>query len=60
MNKWSSYADYGAGTAYVIYSDVADKVREVSQSLNSSLCIDDVFMGLCAKKWEYTVPCVFL
>jgi hypothetical protein len=30
MNKWSSYADYGPGTAYVTYSDVADKVHEVS------------------------------
>jgi beta-1,3-N-acetylglucosaminyltransferase 5 len=41
---------YGAGTAYVFSSEVADKVHEVSQALNSILYIDDVFMGLCDKK----------
>jgi beta-1,3-N-acetylglucosaminyltransferase 5 len=62
MNQWPSYADYGAGTAYVISSDVADKVHEVSQTLSSSLYIDDVFMHLCAKKNgdSTTVPCVCL
>jgi beta-1,3-N-acetylglucosaminyltransferase 5 len=52
---------YGAGTAYVFSSEVADKVHEVSQALNSILYIDDVFMGLCGKKKgnSSTVPYVF-
>ncbi|XP_019358907.1 PREDICTED: lactosylceramide 1,3-N-acetyl-beta-D-glucosaminyltransferase [Gavialis gangeticus] len=50
MYPWSSYPDYTAGAAYVISSDVAAKVYEASQTLNTSLYIDDVFMGLCANK----------
>ncbi|XP_007502070.1 lactosylceramide 1,3-N-acetyl-beta-D-glucosaminyltransferase [Monodelphis domestica] len=50
MYHWPSYPDYTAGAAYVISSDVAAKVYEASQTLNSSLYIDDVFMGLCANK----------
>ncbi|XP_010622592.1 lactosylceramide 1,3-N-acetyl-beta-D-glucosaminyltransferase [Fukomys damarensis] len=50
MYQWPSYPDYTAGAAYVISSDVAAKVYEASQTLNSSLYIDDVFMGLCANK----------
>ncbi|KAG6939171.1 beta-1,3-N-acetylglucosaminyltransferase 5 [Chelydra serpentina] len=50
MYPWPSYPDYTAGAAYVISSDVAAKVYEASQTLNTSLYIDDVFMGLCANK----------
>ncbi|XP_051839221.1 lactosylceramide 1,3-N-acetyl-beta-D-glucosaminyltransferase [Antechinus flavipes] len=52
MYQWPSYPDYTAGAAYVISSDVAAKVYEASQTLNSSLYIDDVFMGLCANKMK--------
>uniref|UniRef100_A0A8C3WK67 Hexosyltransferase n=1 Tax=Catagonus wagneri TaxID=51154 RepID=A0A8C3WK67_9CETA len=48
--QWPAYPDYTAGAAYVISGDVAAKVYEASQTLNSSLYIDDVFMGLCANK----------
>ncbi|KAL1788261.1 lactosylceramide 1,3-N-acetyl-beta-D-glucosaminyltransferase [Sigmodon hispidus] len=50
MYQWPAYPDYTAGAAYIISSDVAAKVYEASQMLNSSLYIDDVFMGLCANK----------
>ncbi|XP_053160929.1 lactosylceramide 1,3-N-acetyl-beta-D-glucosaminyltransferase [Hemicordylus capensis] len=50
MYPWPAYPDYTAGAAYVISSDVAAKVYEASQTLNTSLYIDDVFMGLCANK----------
>ncbi|XP_006147441.1 lactosylceramide 1,3-N-acetyl-beta-D-glucosaminyltransferase [Tupaia chinensis] len=50
MYQWPAYPDYTAGAAYIISSDVAAKIYEASQTLNSSLYIDDVFMGLCANK----------
>ncbi|XP_042555567.1 lactosylceramide 1,3-N-acetyl-beta-D-glucosaminyltransferase [Dipodomys spectabilis] len=50
MYQWPAYPDYTAGAAYVISSDVAAKVHEASLTLNSTLYIDDVFMGLCANK----------
>ncbi|XP_046514111.1 lactosylceramide 1,3-N-acetyl-beta-D-glucosaminyltransferase isoform X1 [Equus quagga] len=50
MYQWPAYPDYTAGAAYVISNDVAAKVYEASQTINSSLYIDDVFMGLCANK----------
>ncbi|XP_042313019.1 lactosylceramide 1,3-N-acetyl-beta-D-glucosaminyltransferase [Sceloporus undulatus] len=50
MYPWLAYPDYTAGAAYVISSDVAAKVYAASLTLNSSLYIDDVFMGLCANK----------
>ncbi|XP_077204398.1 lactosylceramide 1,3-N-acetyl-beta-D-glucosaminyltransferase [Paroedura picta] len=50
MYPWPAYPDYTAGAAYVISSDVAAKVFVASQTLNTSLYIDDVFMGLCANK----------
>ncbi|KAM6225420.1 lactosylceramide 1,3-N-acetyl-beta-D-glucosaminyltransferase [Rhynchocyon petersi] len=50
MYQWPAYPDYTAGAAYVVSNDVAAKVYEASQTLNSSLYIDDVFMGLCANK----------
>nr|XP_033813479.1 lactosylceramide 1,3-N-acetyl-beta-D-glucosaminyltransferase-like [Geotrypetes seraphini]XP_033813480.1 lactosylceramide 1,3-N-acetyl-beta-D-glucosaminyltransferase-like [Geotrypetes seraphini]XP_033813481.1 lactosylceramide 1,3-N-acetyl-beta-D-glucosaminyltransferase-like [Geotrypetes seraphini]XP_033813482.1 lactosylceramide 1,3-N-acetyl-beta-D-glucosaminyltransferase-like [Geotrypetes seraphini]XP_033813483.1 lactosylceramide 1,3-N-acetyl-beta-D-glucosaminyltransferase-like [Geotrypetes s len=45
-----SYPDYTSGAAYLISGDVAAKVFEASQTLNTSFYIDDVFMGLCANK----------
>ncbi|NXO68323.1 B3GN5 glucosaminyltransferase, partial [Phainopepla nitens] len=50
MYPWPSYPDYTAGAAYVVSNDVAAKVYEASLTLNTSLYIDDVFMGLCANK----------
>ncbi|XP_078063173.1 lactosylceramide 1,3-N-acetyl-beta-D-glucosaminyltransferase A [Mustelus asterias] len=50
MYQWPAYPDYTAGAAYVVSQDVAVKVYEAVMTLNSSLYIDDVFMGLCAKK----------
>ncbi|KAG8581369.1 hypothetical protein GDO81_007651 [Engystomops pustulosus] len=50
MYQWSSYPDYTAGAAYVVSQDVAAKVYQASQTLNTSLYIDDVFMGICANK----------
>lgn len=50
MYQWPAYPDYTAGAAYVISGDVAAKVHEASQTLKSSLYIDDVFMGICANK----------
>ncbi|XP_058518125.1 lactosylceramide 1,3-N-acetyl-beta-D-glucosaminyltransferase [Ochotona princeps] len=54
MYQWPAYPDYTAGAAYIISGDVAAKVYEASQTLNSSLYIDDVFMGLCANKMGIT------
>ncbi|XP_072297317.1 lactosylceramide 1,3-N-acetyl-beta-D-glucosaminyltransferase A-like [Eucyclogobius newberryi] len=48
MYQWLSYPDYTAGAAYVVSSDVADKIYHASLTLNASLYIDDVFMGICA------------
>lgn len=50
MYPWTAYPDYTAGAAYVVSRDVAAKVYEASQTLNTSLYIDDVFMGICANK----------
>ncbi|XP_007934099.1 lactosylceramide 1,3-N-acetyl-beta-D-glucosaminyltransferase [Orycteropus afer afer] len=50
MYQWPAYPDYTAGAAYLISNDVTAKVYEASQTLNSSLYIDDVFMGICANK----------
>ncbi|XP_071347890.1 lactosylceramide 1,3-N-acetyl-beta-D-glucosaminyltransferase B [Trachinotus anak] len=48
MYQWLSYPDYTAGAGYVVSSDVADKVYQATLTLNASLYIDDVFMGICA------------
>ncbi|KAM4728900.1 lactosylceramide 1,3-N-acetyl-beta-D-glucosaminyltransferase B [Anableps anableps] len=48
MYQWSSYPDYTAGASYVISSDVADKIYHATLTLNASIYIDDVFMGICA------------
>ncbi|KAM9322790.1 lactosylceramide 1,3-N-acetyl-beta-D-glucosaminyltransferase A-like isoform 1-T2 [Pholidichthys leucotaenia] len=48
MYPWGTYPDYTAGAGYVISSDVADKIYHATLTLNASLYIDDVFMGICA------------
>ncbi|XP_029308697.1 lactosylceramide 1,3-N-acetyl-beta-D-glucosaminyltransferase A-like [Cottoperca gobio] len=47
MYQWLSYPDYTAGAGYVVSSDVADKIYQATLTLNASLYIDDVFMGIC-------------
>ncbi|XP_030647019.1 lactosylceramide 1,3-N-acetyl-beta-D-glucosaminyltransferase A [Chanos chanos] len=47
MYQWSSYPDYTAGAAYVVSKDVAAKVYHATLTLNASIYIDDVFMGIC-------------
>lgn len=48
MYRWMSYPDYTAGAGYVVSSDVADKIYHATLTLNASIYIDDVFMGICA------------
>ncbi|KAL4608160.1 lactosylceramide 1,3-N-acetyl-beta-D-glucosaminyltransferase A-like [Arapaima gigas] len=48
MYQWSSYPDYTAGAGYVVSGDVVSKIYQASLSLNATLYIDDVFMGICA------------
>lgn len=49
LYPWPSYPDYTAGAGYVVSGDVATKIYQATLVLNSSLYIDDVFMGMCAK-----------
>ncbi|KAJ8374289.1 hypothetical protein SKAU_G00048690 [Synaphobranchus kaupii] len=49
MYPWASYPDYTAGAGYVVSGDVAEKLYQASAILNSTLYIDDVFMGICAE-----------
>lgn len=49
LYPWSSYPDYTAGAGYVVSGDVAAKIYQATLLLNSSMYIDDVFMGICAK-----------
>lgn len=48
MYEWLSYPDYTAGAGYVVSGDVANKIHQATLTLNASLYIDDVFMGICA------------
>lgn len=48
MYQWLSYPDYTAGAGYVVSRDVADRIYQATLTLNASLYIDDVFMGICA------------
>lgn len=48
MYPWPLYPDYTPGAGYVVSSDVAARVYRASLTLNASLYIDDVFMGICA------------
>lgn len=49
LYPWPSYPDYTAGAGYVVSGDVAAKIYQATLALNSSMYIDDVFMGICAK-----------
>lgn len=49
LYPWPSYPDYTAGAGYVVSGDVAAKIYQATLLLNSSMYIDDVFMGMCAK-----------
>ncbi|XP_013863502.1 lactosylceramide 1,3-N-acetyl-beta-D-glucosaminyltransferase A [Austrofundulus limnaeus] len=49
LYPWPSYPDYTSGAGYVVSGDVASKIYQATLVLNSSLYIDDVFMGMCAK-----------
>lgn len=49
LYPWPSYPDYTAGAGYVVSGDVAAKIYQATMVLNSSMYIDDVFMGICAK-----------
>lgn len=49
MYPWPAYPDYTAGGAYVLSADVAASIYQATLVLNSSMYIDDVFMGICAK-----------
>lgn len=49
LYPWPSYPDYTAGAGYVVSGDVAAKIYHATLALNSSMYIDDVFMGICAK-----------
>lgn len=49
LYPWPSYPDYTAGAGYVVSGDVATKIYHATLMLNSSIYIDDVFMGICAK-----------
>ncbi|KAM9500444.1 lactosylceramide 1,3-N-acetyl-beta-D-glucosaminyltransferase B isoform 1-T2 [Clarias gariepinus] len=48
MYPWSLYPDYTPGAGYVISRDVASRTYQASLTLNASIYIDDVFMGICA------------
>lgn len=47
MYQWPIYPDYTAGAAYVVSKDVAHRVYHAMLTLNASIYIDDVFMGIC-------------
>uniref|UniRef100_A0A8C6V1F7 Hexosyltransferase n=1 Tax=Neogobius melanostomus TaxID=47308 RepID=A0A8C6V1F7_9GOBI len=48
LYPWPSYPDYTSGSGYVVSGDVAVQIHHAMQVLNSSMYIDDVFMGMCA------------
>lgn len=49
LYPWSAYPDYTSGAGYVVSRDVVFKIHRATKVLNSSLYIDDVFMGICAE-----------
>lgn len=49
LYPWPSYPDYTAGAGYVVSGDVAAMIYGATLLLNSSMYIDDVYMGMCAK-----------
>lgn len=48
MYPWPAYPDYTAGAGYVVSGDVVAKIYRATLALNTSMYIDDVFMGICA------------
>lgn len=48
LYPWSAYPDYTSGAGYVVSRDVAVKIHSATEVLNTSMYIDDVFMGICA------------
>lgn len=48
LYPWSSFPDYTSGAGYVVSRDVVAKINRAMWFLNSSMYIDDVFMGMCA------------
>lgn len=49
LYPWPAYPDYTSGAGYVVSGDAALRIHQVMQVLNSSMYIDDVFMGMCAE-----------
>lgn len=49
LYPWPAYPDYTSGAGYVVSGDVAVKIHRTMRVLNSSMYIDDVFMGMCAE-----------
>ncbi|XP_076149760.1 lactosylceramide 1,3-N-acetyl-beta-D-glucosaminyltransferase B [Alosa pseudoharengus] len=48
LYPWDSYPAYTGGAGYVVSRDVASRIHKASLTLNATLHIDDVFMGICA------------
>ncbi|XP_076829378.1 lactosylceramide 1,3-N-acetyl-beta-D-glucosaminyltransferase B [Brachyhypopomus gauderio] len=48
MYPWLLYPDYTPGAGYVLSKDVASRLYQASLTLNASIHIDDVFLGICA------------
>lgn len=48
LYPWPSYPDYTAGAGYVVSAAAAAKIYHASLTLDTSMYIDDVFMGICA------------
>lgn len=48
LYPWVTYPAYTGGAAYVVSRDVASRIHQASLTLNASIHIDDVFMGICA------------
>lgn len=49
LYPWPAYPDYTSGAGYVVSGDAALRIHQAMQVLNSSMYIDDVFMGMCAE-----------
>lgn len=48
LYPWPAYPDYTSGAGYVVSRDVVAKIHRAMWYLNTSMYIDDVFMGMCA------------
>ena len=45
---WSRFPPYTYGSGYVVSRDVVEKIYQASLTLNASIHIDDLVMGVCA------------